>query len=171
MHFEHGAFLLPLAGLRPWYRFELRAQVYVGDGEVFCTYDPAKGGKVCGGHGFSVLYGDLTTHGLGQLGASAGLRLQFSTSEQGEPRPVLTVMYDNVLVASVTLQPHWRRNAWVALRIGYKTSDSPAGLIVERDAVADCRDIEVDSFTPQAAWRFALAASNGEMDTWVNAGQ
>ena len=78
MHFEHGAFLLPPAGLRPWHRFELRTLVYVGDSEVFCTYDTARGGKVCGGHGFSLLYGDLRRRGLGQLGASAGLRMQFS---------------------------------------------------------------------------------------------
>ena len=49
MHFEHGALVLPLAGLRPWYRFELRTLVYVGDSEVFCTYDTARSGKVSGG--------------------------------------------------------------------------------------------------------------------------
>ena len=108
MHFEHGAFLLPLAGLRPWHRFELRTLVYVGDAEVFCTYDTAQGGKVYGGHGFSLLYGDLRRRGLSQLGASAGLRMQFGTSEQEEPLPTLSIMYDNLLVMRLPQQPRWR---------------------------------------------------------------
>ena len=161
MRFAHGAFLLPLAGLRPWYRFELRTRVYVGDSEVFCTYDTARGGKVCGGHGFSLLYGDLRRRGLGQLGASAGLRMQFGTSGHEDLLPTLSILYDNLLVMRLPLQPRWRRHAWVALRIGYKTADSPSGLVVERDAITDCRDVAVDGFAPRASWRFAFAASNG----------
>ena len=45
--------------------------------EGFVRRLEARGGRVCGGHGFSLLYGDISlAPGLGQLGSSAGLRVR-----------------------------------------------------------------------------------------------
>jgi hypothetical protein len=165
MHHEHGAIILTgdtATGTTPWpwARFELRMRVYVGDGEWFCTYDEAKGGRVCGGEGFSLSYGALPTGNLGQTGAGKGLRVAFRTGPRGGP--AIDVTYDNELVLHSSLLPAgWPRGVWVSVRVGYDTYDSPGGLVLERDGRVDFRSLVLSGWAPQSSWQMAIAAHTG----------
>lgn len=180
MHHEHGALLITATDTTrtdpwPWARFELRVKVYIGDGEWFCTYDEAKGGRVCGGEGFSFSYGALPTASLGQLGAGSGLRVVFHTGPRNGP--AIDVSYDHVriqrraLVHLTTtgssgdggggLSAGWPRGTWVNLRIAYDSFDSPGGLLLERDGHFDFRALPVPGWAPQREWKMALAATTG----------
>ena len=142
-------------------RFEITFQAYIGGGEMQCTYDSARGGRICGGEGLSLSYGLLPSEGVGQAGGGGGLRLVFDTGPRHGPSIAIT--YDNVLLLRHSLAPSggWVRGEWVALRVGYGTYDSPAGLIIERNGQADVRDFLLPGWSPEATWQLALAASTG----------
>ena len=97
MHHEHGAILIsgtPQTGTSPWpwRRFEMRVSVYIGDGEWFCTYDVAKGGKICGGEGWSFSYGAIPSGQLGQLGGGKGLRILFPIQAHATAQRLISPM-------------------------------------------------------------------------------
>ena len=161
-HHDQGSLIMRGADPWPWVTFDLTAQVYVGGGDHYCTYDPTVG-RICGGEGFSFLYGLLPLQGLGQLGAGSGLRVQFSTTpHRHQPRPTIVVSYDNVVVH---VQP-WEqlvRGSWLSLRIGYRTVSSPHGLLIEHAGQVSVRNLAIPDFVPTEGWSMALAAHTGDL--------
>jgi len=135
----------------------MRVSVYIGDGEWFCTYDVAKGGKICGGEGWSFSYGAIPSGQLGQLGGGKGLRILFHTGPRNGP--AIDITYDNEPLLHTSLD--WPRKVWVKVRIAYDTYDSPGGLILERDGHVDCRSLIVPNWSPQEDWQIAIAAHTG----------
>ena len=154
----------------PWASFDLRMRVYIGGGELMRTFDERykhkavasrRPGQICGGEGFTISYGPLPAHGLGLQGGGSGLRVAFETGVRFGPSILIT--YDNVQLARHDLSPSggWLRGRWVALRVGYLTHDSQAGLVIERDDATDLRDFAVPGFAPERDWQLAISANTG----------
>ena len=100
----------------PWPRFDLRFYVHVGGGCDFCM--PASGGgEICGGEGFSVLYGTPPSLGLGQLGGGAGLRLLFFFGHDVLRTPTVQVVYDHHLLRTIPLLSTWPKEVREERRI------------------------------------------------------
>ena len=165
MHHEHGSLVLRPARETgtspwPWRSFDLRLLVHIGGGGLYCTYDSARGGKVCGGEGMSLSYGPLPDKGLGLQGGGTGLRVAFETGARFGPSILIT--YDNIHILRHSLLPAgWRRDQWVALRVGYGTHDSPEGLVIERNGATDLRGIVLQGWAPESSWQLAISASTG----------
>lgn len=157
-HHQEGALVLKATDPWPWRQFDLRFKVYVGDGQRFCTYDEAHGGRVCGGEGFSVSYGALPTTQLGQLGAGAGLRVIFFTAPRNSQGPTIDVMYANTRIHRSLLHEGWPKGVWIALRIQYGSHE---GLSLEVENEPVFKQLSIANWQPMPEWRISLSAHTG----------